>query len=138
MMLLSSFYPIPRLPHSCLLPASATITTGSSAHLGVPRLRPSIPKTHLPPFSHPSLPKADSSSPPSSPPRLSDSRHRRSKIYYDFICSKYRVLHFGITSFGYFDIIIYHLLYVCFFYHQDNFPNDPLSSLSLNLASMYH
>ena len=104
----------------------------------VPRLRPSIPKTHLPTFSHQSLPEANSPSPPSPPPRLSDSRQRRSKIYYDFIGGKYRVLHMGITSVGYFDIIIYHLLYVCFIITKVLFPNDSLFYLSLNLASIYH
>ena len=105
---------MPRLPRSRLLPASATTTTGSSVHLSVPCLHTSTPKTYLPPFSHPSLPKAESSSPPSPPPRMSDSHSRHYEIYYDFICSKYRVLHLGIKLVGYFYIIIYHILYVCF------------------------
>ena len=67
-----------RLPRHRLFTASSTDTTGSSAHLGVPRLRTSIPKTCLPPFSHPSLPETESSSPLSPLPRLSASRLRRS------------------------------------------------------------
>ena len=61
-----------------LLPSSATATTGSSVHLGVPRLHLSIPKTRIPPFSHPSITETDSSSPLFPPPSLLDYCHRRS------------------------------------------------------------
>ena len=79
------------LPRSRLLPAPATTTIGSSSHLGIPLLRLSIPKTHLPPFSHPSLPKTDSFSSPSPPPRLLDSCRCRSsaasKIFFNVASS---------------------------------------------------
>ena len=48
--------------------------TGSSAHPGITRIRPSISKTLHPTFPHSSLPETDSTSPTSPPPRLPDYR----------------------------------------------------------------
>ena len=69
---LSSCHLMPCLPSRCL---TYCLHTGSSAHLGVTGLRPSIPKNLHPPLPHPSLPDNDSSSPLSYPPCLPDSCH---------------------------------------------------------------
>ena len=95
-----SLPPLPRI-----FPASATATTGSSTHLGVPRLRPRIPKSRLPPFSHPSLPKNDHPSPTWYRPLLSDSCIRRppavSEIFFNLAyscCSAASCRHNGLRN----------------------------------------
>ena len=91
-----------RLPCRCLSPASVIATIGSSSYLCVPCTRTTIPKARLLPFSHLSLPETDSSSPPSPPPCLSDSRRLRSldsaKIFFNMssiCCSAAACRHHG-------------------------------------------